>query len=500
MPWSAPVSPVSGTVITVAYATANIVNPLNWIRQLTGGADPPGSSYVVISSSTSATAWGKITPDVILDNSITPAKLTANYLPLATGGTVLAQVIIANGGIDVSGGTIARTGGVQILSGGLAVNSGAMTINDTTLVTNLNADMLHGQTLAALDTRYALAGGGGGIIGLSVTGGLTVAGGINLTSGGLLMPAAGAGTVITNLNAEMVGGQTLGGLDTRFINATGSDSKAGTLTITTGGMLISGGGLNITNGGMAISGTFATNEVTNLNAQMVGGVTLAGLQNTFVNAAGDTMTGGLVISAGGAAISGGVNVVSGGLAVNGTMSINNSTQVSNLNATFLTGLSASSTPGPSRIAVSDVGGTLNSWVTSTSGATVAGMVVGWDSTGAVPPGWAPWAEAAGRLLLGTGSSFEAGTIAINTNYGSTWLHTHTNVNHSHAATGLTITGGISNSTVANGVAPGAGNAAAHPHSHGNTFGVGGSTAGGNIAIDSTGWLPPMRGITWIKRA
>jgi hypothetical protein len=47
MPWTAPVNPVSGTVITVAYAVSNILDPIRWLRLLGGNADPPGSNYVL---------------------------------------------------------------------------------------------------------------------------------------------------------------------------------------------------------------------------------------------------------------------------------------------------------------------------------------------------------------------------------------------------------------------------------------------------------------------
>jgi hypothetical protein len=57
MPWSPPVSPTPGTTILVAYATANIVNPILWLRLMTGAADPPGTGYVVTSDSAGATSW-----------------------------------------------------------------------------------------------------------------------------------------------------------------------------------------------------------------------------------------------------------------------------------------------------------------------------------------------------------------------------------------------------------------------------------------------------------
>jgi hypothetical protein len=60
MPWNTPVAPVSGTTITVAWAIANIVNPINWLRLLMGNADPPGSDYVVVSTGVAGASWQKV--------------------------------------------------------------------------------------------------------------------------------------------------------------------------------------------------------------------------------------------------------------------------------------------------------------------------------------------------------------------------------------------------------------------------------------------------------
>jgi hypothetical protein len=55
--WSSPITPVSGTVITVAWATSSVVDPINWLRAMTGGADPPGSDYSITSVNTTGTTW-----------------------------------------------------------------------------------------------------------------------------------------------------------------------------------------------------------------------------------------------------------------------------------------------------------------------------------------------------------------------------------------------------------------------------------------------------------
>lgn len=65
MAWTSPVVPISGTTITVAWAQSNVVDLLNWLRQMTGGADPSASDKVLISLSPTTTTWGLV-PDAAL--------------------------------------------------------------------------------------------------------------------------------------------------------------------------------------------------------------------------------------------------------------------------------------------------------------------------------------------------------------------------------------------------------------------------------------------------
>jgi len=64
MPWTPPITPVAGTVITVPWADSSVVNPINWLRAMTGGADPAGSNLALYATGPSATAWGKLPDDV----------------------------------------------------------------------------------------------------------------------------------------------------------------------------------------------------------------------------------------------------------------------------------------------------------------------------------------------------------------------------------------------------------------------------------------------------
>jgi hypothetical protein len=70
MAWTSPSDPVTSTVITVAYAVANLLTQIRWLRLLTGNADPPGSAYVVVSDSTSTTSWRKVPGDALATDSV----------------------------------------------------------------------------------------------------------------------------------------------------------------------------------------------------------------------------------------------------------------------------------------------------------------------------------------------------------------------------------------------------------------------------------------------
>lgn len=93
MAYGTPTDPVGGTVITVAYAVSNLLDPIRWLRLMTGNAEPPGSSYVAVSDSTTAVTWKRIPTDAIADGAVTSAKLAAGvalanlgYVPLNKGG------------------------------------------------------------------------------------------------------------------------------------------------------------------------------------------------------------------------------------------------------------------------------------------------------------------------------------------------------------------------------------------------------------------------------
>lgn len=94
MAYGSVVDPVGGTVITVAYAVTNILDPIRWLRLMTGNADPPGSSYVVVSDSTTGTTWRKIPTDAIADSAVTTVKVADGAItaPKFVAGAVVAHL------------------------------------------------------------------------------------------------------------------------------------------------------------------------------------------------------------------------------------------------------------------------------------------------------------------------------------------------------------------------------------------------------------------------
>lgn len=165
MAWTDPTNPVSSTVITVAYAVANFLTQIRWLRTLTGGADPPGSNYVVVSSSTSATAWSKVPDDALANAKVNKAGDTMSG-NLAVTGTVTASgnVISTSGGGVFPGGVTSASGAGTFagnvsgntLTSTISTGTAPLTVTSTTVVTNLNADTVDGLHASA----FALAAAG----------------------------------------------------------------------------------------------------------------------------------------------------------------------------------------------------------------------------------------------------------------------------------------------------------------------------------------------------
>lgn len=165
MAYGTPTDPVAGTVITVAYAVANILDPIRWLRQMTGNADPPGSNYVVVSSSTTATAWSKVPDDALANAKVNKAGDTMSGNLAVTGTVTASGNVISTGGGGVFPGGVTSASGSGTFAGNvsgntltstIATGTAPLTVTSTTVVTNLNADTVDGSHASA----FALAAAG----------------------------------------------------------------------------------------------------------------------------------------------------------------------------------------------------------------------------------------------------------------------------------------------------------------------------------------------------
>lgn len=117
MPWSPPVSPNPGTTILVAYATANIVDPITWLRLMTGNADPPAADYVVVSTSGTTTSWQKVPASALAAGA---ALASLGYTPVnkagdaSTGTQTVVKTLGASGGLYSVAHLVAQSGDAAV--------------------------------------------------------------------------------------------------------------------------------------------------------------------------------------------------------------------------------------------------------------------------------------------------------------------------------------------------------------------------------------------------
>lgn len=177
--YGTPANPVGGTVITVAYAVANILDPIRWLRAMTGGSDPPGSNYWLRSTSTTAVVWANRVTEVLAALGYTPVNKAGDSMSgpltlpapvsLNAAGTVgisstSPNSLVTAGGISASG-TIATSANLSATSGtvsgsrlsaGVATGTAPLTVTSTTKVANLNADLFDDHDSAFFATAAAL--------------------------------------------------------------------------------------------------------------------------------------------------------------------------------------------------------------------------------------------------------------------------------------------------------------------------------------------------------
>lgn len=161
MPWSTPVTPVSGTVITVAWAQSSVVTPVNHLRAMTGAADPPAAGYSIESTGTTGTQWtekvtrtGDVMRGDLQVNRAVVSQPTTGYLVLGNNtawyvGFDGSKHVISTPELNVTGGPIRLPGQLQsiLFAGGTGHR------DDITGGTGGHQILVHRGSLVVYDVR-----------------------------------------------------------------------------------------------------------------------------------------------------------------------------------------------------------------------------------------------------------------------------------------------------------------------------------------------------------
>lgn len=215
MPFGTPSNPVSGTVITVAYAVANILDPLRWLRSMTGNADPPGTSYVVVSTSPTSTAWMKVPSDALAAGAAAANVQASGISSFTCSGTFTTGSISCTGNLGVGGQVSAQqyTGGTTAAGGVSAAGfaAGGAGVSSTGPIDAGNSQIsTTGTVQAGVFNGGTTASGGVSAQGVA-------AGGAGISSAGQFFSSLGPGsapinvsstTQCPNLNAAFLNGLT----------------------------------------------------------------------------------------------------------------------------------------------------------------------------------------------------------------------------------------------------------------------------------------------------
>lgn len=300
MAYGTPTDPVAGTVITVNYAVANILNPIRWLRALTGNADPPGTGYMVTSDSTSATTWKTGVAAILSVLGYTPVNKAGDtgvgplgvsllavqqtaptasgveigrtavadtpFIDLhASGGAVDYDVrLIATGGSGTPGtGTLgvfaallACLGQISgsTLKSTVATGTAPLDITSTTVVPNLNASTVAGRAPGTSAGDLAFYDGGGRVAIAAVADNAgdsnTVASKAPGTTAGTLAFYDGSGKVVAAVTADVAANAAL--LDS--IDSTGFQLEVTPLSAAPSGVTVTGSSVDISGSTLTLAG------------------------------------------------------------------------------------------------------------------------------------------------------------------------------------------------------------------------------------------------------
>ena len=214
MPWPSLSPPTAGTVITVAWESAQVNDPLLWLRLMTGNADPPANDYVVVSQGTGSTAWGKVTANVLGAGAVvghlgyTPVNRAGDTITGAlgvTGNLTSSSSISATGNVSAGQNVTTTTGTIQgaIVSATTQVQApsasitGNITAGSATITGTLTATSVQPSSISASGNIVSTGGS------ISAGGNVSATGNITTTSGTV------AGSIVQASSSMNVNGQTV---------------------------------------------------------------------------------------------------------------------------------------------------------------------------------------------------------------------------------------------------------------------------------------------------
>lgn len=276
--WTDPATPVTLTTITTSFWNVNGRDNLNVLRANTGSGDPTTAGQVAIATAPNVTAWGLLGTSSYADGSVTAVKLASGavvshlgYTPANKAGDlftgdVQAANLLTGGNLSANGEARGNT-----LRATVATGTAPLTIASTTMVPNLNADMVDGVHASTI----VQTGGSPTLANLVLTGNLNAAGeakGSWLTSTvatGTAPVQVTSTTLCPNLNVPLLSGHAV----TDFVQ-NGSSPTLANLTLSGGNLNaageVKGSTLNatVTSGTSPLTIASAT-KVPNLNADRV---------------------------------------------------------------------------------------------------------------------------------------------------------------------------------------------------------------------------------------
>jgi hypothetical protein len=196
-----------------------MLDPIRWLRLLTGNADPPGTAYVAVSDSTSGVTWKKVPADALAPGV---AVASLGYTPVNkagdTGvGTLGVAALTASGNIISTAGSIAAAGNVSA-TGNITTGTGTIQgaqVSATVQVSAPSANITANLTAASATVNGTLSTLAISATSISATSTISTQGSIsaqgNVSASGNITANTGTvqGSVVQALSSMNVAGQTV---------------------------------------------------------------------------------------------------------------------------------------------------------------------------------------------------------------------------------------------------------------------------------------------------